>query len=55
MGNRKAFRSLERGTDSVQSDISVFIFNMPGNNPRFDFNLDGEVDGSDLKILREVR
>lgn len=37
------------------SDISVFILNMAGNNPRFDFNLDGEVGGSDLRILREAR
>ena len=37
------------------SDISKFILNIAGSNPRFDFNLDGEVDGADLKILREMR
>jgi hypothetical protein len=37
------------------SDISIFIINIASDNPRFDFNLDGEVDGADLKILREMR
>lgn len=37
------------------SDISVFLLNFAGNNPRFDFNQDGEVDGADLKFLREAR
>lgn len=37
------------------SDISIFILNIAGNNPRFDFNQDGKVDGADLRILREAR
>jgi hypothetical protein len=41
--------------DQSFSDISVFLLNFAGNNPRFDFNQDGEVDGTDLKILREAR
>ena len=37
------------------SDISIFLIHFAGNDARFDFNLDGEVDGADLKILREAR
>ncbi len=39
--------------DGKQSlaDISIFMLNMAGNKPRFDFNLDGEVGLKDLNIL----
>ena len=37
------------------SDMSIFILNMLGNNPRYDFNLDGVVDGKDMQIIMNAR
>ena len=38
------------GRQSI-GDISIFMLNMFGNDTRFDFNLDGVVNGKDLSIL----
>ena len=32
-------------------DASIFMLHLLGNDPRFDFNLDGSVDTDDLRIL----
>ena len=32
-------------------DVSIFMLHLFGNDPRFDFNLDGTVDTDDLRIL----
>jgi hypothetical protein len=32
-------------------DVSIFMLHLLGNDPRFDFNLDGTVDTDDLRIL----
>jgi hypothetical protein len=32
-------------------DVSIFMLHLLRNDPRFDFNLDGEVDMDDLRIL----
>ena len=36
------------------ADISIFMLNIVGNDERFDFNLDGEVDTKDLSILLDA-
>jgi hypothetical protein len=38
------------GKQSV-ADISIFMLNIAGNDPRFDFNLDGKVDTKDLNLI----
>lgn len=38
------------GVVSVK-DVSIFMLHLLGNDPRFDFNLDGTVDTDDLRIL----
>lgn len=35
------------------ADVSIFMLGMLGNNPRFDFNRDGAVNGIDLSIILE--
>lgn len=45
--------STDLNGDGKQSiaDISIFMLNIAGNNSRYDFNLDGQVDLKDLNIL----
>ena len=42
------------GRQSI-SDISIFMINMAGDDPRYDFNLDGAVNTKDLSILLNAR
>lgn len=36
-------------------DVSIFMLNILGDNPRFDFNRDGAVDSKDLSILMSAQ
>ncbi len=37
------------------SDVSIFILNMLGKDLRFDFNVDGIIDGKDMRIIMDAR
>lgn len=41
------------GKQSIR-DISIFMLNMAGNDPLYDFNTDGTVDTKDLSILLDA-
>ena len=49
----KEVPSADLNGDGVVSvrDVSIFMLHLLGNDPRFDFNLDGTVDTDDLRIL----
>ncbi len=36
------------------ADISIFLLNLSSDNPRFDFNLDGDVSTKDLSIIMDA-
>ena len=37
------------------ADISIFLLNLSSDNPRFDFNLDGEVGAKDLSVIMNAK
>ncbi len=36
-------------------DVSIFILNMTGDDPRYDFNVDGSIDSKDLSIIMSAK
>lgn len=42
------------GRQSI-TDVSIFMLNLAGSDPRYDFNLDGKVNAQDLSILMDAR
>ena len=45
-------RSIINGDGKVtMADASILMLNLLSEDPRYDFNLDGEVDTNDLEIL----
>lgn len=50
-------RSTDLNGDGEQTfvDVSIFMFNIAGNNPRYDFNNDGQVNTKDLSIILNAK
>ncbi len=53
----KELPSTDLNSDGKQSmaDISIFMLNIAGSDPKYDFNLDGEVNIKDLNILLDAK
>ena len=37
------------------TDVSIFMLNMFGNNLRFDFNVDGVINATDMSIIMSAK
>jgi hypothetical protein len=55
VGKEYAVTDLNEDGKQTISDVSIFMINMVGDDPRFDFNRDGDVDAKDLSIMMSAQ